>query len=122
MGPDSLLSKRKKNQSSGSNQFNWQNPLHLCSVLLNHQILIDGKDIRQLDLRWLRSQIGVVHQEPVLFSGTVAENIAIGRLSATQEEIEAAARMADAHDFIAKLPQVRTRFHILLLSTHEMCA
>ena len=70
-------------------------------------MLIDGKNIRQLDLKWLRSQIGVVQQEPVLFSGTLAENIALGHVDATQEEIEAAAKMADAHNFIIKLPQVR---------------
>ncbi|VDD73998.1 unnamed protein product [Mesocestoides corti] len=70
------------------------------------EILIDGKDIRTLDLVWLRKQIGVVQQEPTLFSGTVAENIAFGLPGATEQEIEAAAKMADAHDFILKLPQV----------------
>uniref|UniRef100_A0A5K3EJJ9 ABC transporter domain-containing protein n=3 Tax=Mesocestoides corti TaxID=53468 RepID=A0A5K3EJJ9_MESCO len=69
------------------------------------EILIDGKDIRTLDLVWLRKQIGVVQQEPTLFSGTVAENIAFGLPGATEQEIEAAAKMADAHDFILKLPQ-----------------
>ncbi|VDK32048.1 unnamed protein product [Taenia asiatica] len=69
------------------------------------EVLIDGKNIKELDLKWFRGQIGVVQQEPVLFSGTIAENIALGRPNATEEEIEAAAKMADAHNFILKLPQ-----------------
>ncbi|EUB64563.1 Multidrug resistance protein [Echinococcus granulosus] len=69
------------------------------------EVLIDGRNIRELDLKWFRGQIGVVQQEPVLFSGTIAENIALGCPNATDEEIEIAAKMADAHDFILKLPQ-----------------
>nr|CDS29073.1 multidrug resistance protein 1 [Hymenolepis microstoma] len=69
------------------------------------QILIDGRDIKTLDLKWFRQQIGVVQQEPVLFSGTIAENISLGRPGATQEEIIEAAKLADAHDFVLKLPQ-----------------
>ncbi|BHF61348.1 tRNA N6-adenosine threonylcarbamoyltransferase [Sparganum proliferum] len=71
---------------------------------LEGEILIDGVDIRDLDIKWYRSQLGVVSQEPVLFSGTVAENIALGRPGATQEDIEKAAKMADVHDFILSLP------------------
>jgi ATP-binding cassette subfamily B (MDR/TAP) protein 1 len=52
-------------------------------------------------VRWLRSQLGLVSQEPVLFQGTVAENIRYGKPDATQAEIEEAARNANAHDFIA---------------------
>ena len=62
--------------------------------------MLDGVDLRTLNVRWLRSILGLVSQEPVLFLGTVAENIAHGKPGATQEEIEAAASMANAHDFI----------------------
>jgi ABC-type multidrug transport system fused ATPase/permease subunit len=69
------------------------------------RIEIDGVDIRDAQLRSLRQQISVVLQDPLLFSGTIGENIRYGRLDATQEEIEAAARAANAHDFIAALPE-----------------
>lgn len=68
------------------------------------RILIDGRDARGLTLKSLRAQISVVLQEPLLFSGTIAENIQYGRLEATQEEIIAAAKAANAHDFIERLP------------------
>ena len=68
------------------------------------RILIDGVDIRELTLRSLREQIGLVLQEPLLFSGTIEDNIRYGRLEATQEQIVAAARAANAHDFIEALP------------------
>jgi len=63
-------------------------------------VLIDGVDIRTLNLAWLRAQIGMVGQEPVLFEGTVAENIARGKEGATQEDVVEAAKSANAHDFI----------------------
>ncbi|EOD40092.1 putative ABC transporter, partial [Emiliania huxleyi CCMP1516] len=63
-------------------------------------LMLDGVDIRTLNLRWLRQQIGVVGQEPVLFEGTVAENIGYGREGATEGEIEEAAQQANAHGFI----------------------
>ena len=69
------------------------------------RIEIDGVDLRDLKLHSLRDQISVVLQDPLLFSGTIGENIRYGRLDATQEEIEAAARAANAHDFIAALPK-----------------
>lgn len=69
------------------------------------RVEIDGVDLRDLQLRSLREQISVVLQDPLLFSGTIGENIRYGRLDATQEEIEAAARAANAHDFIAALPK-----------------
>jgi len=73
-------------------------------------VLIDGHDVRDLTLSSLRSRIGVVMQESVLFSGSVRDNIAYGRPDASEEEVEAAARAAQAHDFIAKLPHgYRTR-------------
>jgi ABC-type methionine transport system ATPase subunit len=64
-------------------------------------ITLDGLDITTLNVRWLRSQLGLVGQEPVLFQGTVAQNIAYGKLSgASQAEIEEAAKAANAHGFI----------------------
>jgi len=64
------------------------------------RILIDNCDIRQVTVKSLRQQIGIVPQETILFSDTVIENIRYGRLEATQAEIEAAAQAANAHDFI----------------------
>lgn len=69
------------------------------------RILLDGTDIRQLTLKSLREQISIVLQEPLLFSGTIAENIRYGRLDATTDEIVAAARAANAHDFVQRLPK-----------------
>jgi ATP-binding cassette subfamily B protein len=69
------------------------------------RVLLDGRDLRDLDLADLRRQFSIVLQEPVLFSATVAENIAYGRPAATEAEIEAAARAAGAHDFVAALPE-----------------
>lgn len=67
-------------------------------------IRIDGVDIRDLPLRFLRSQIGLVQQEPFLFNGTIRDNLAYGDLTATTAAIETAASLAQAHDFIAALP------------------
>ena len=68
------------------------------------EILIDGHDNRDIGLRSLRGQIGVVLQEPFLFEGTVADNIGYGKPGATRQEIVAAAKAANAHDFIVKFP------------------
>jgi ATP-binding cassette, subfamily B, bacterial MsbA len=68
------------------------------------QVSIDGVDIRCLQVKSLREQIGIVPQETLLFGGTVRENILYGRLDATQAEVEDAARAANAHDFILGLP------------------
>ncbi|XP_024024823.1 ABC transporter B family member 1 [Morus notabilis] len=68
------------------------------------QVLLDGHDIKTLKLRWLRQQIGLVSQEPALFATTIKENILLGRPDADQVEIEEAARVANAHSFIIKLP------------------
>jgi len=68
-------------------------------------IRIDGTDIKQVTLDSLRAQVGIVPQETILFNGTVYDNILYGRLDATKEEIEAAAKAANAHDFIMELPQ-----------------
>jgi ATP-binding cassette subfamily B protein/subfamily B ATP-binding cassette protein MsbA len=69
------------------------------------RVLVDGVDVRQYDVRSLRERIAIVLQEPVLFSGTIADNLRYGRLDATREEIEQAARAAHAHDFISRLPK-----------------
>jgi ATP-binding cassette subfamily B protein len=68
------------------------------------RILADGQDLRELDLDAFRRQIGIVYQESFLFSNTVAANIAFGHPHATTEQIERAARIASAHDFITALP------------------
>lgn len=68
------------------------------------EILLDGHDIRNLDLKWLRGRIGLVNQEPALFATTIAANILYGKDDATQEEIEDAATAANVHSFIEKLP------------------
>ncbi len=67
-------------------------------------VSIDGVDVRRLSLHSLRAQLGVVLQEPLLFSGSIAENIRYGRLDATDDEIVSAAHAANAHDFISRLP------------------
>ena len=68
-------------------------------------ISIDGLDAGRYDLRGLRERIALVPQEPVLFEGTIAENVRYGRLDATNDEVEAAARAAQLHEFISRLPQ-----------------
>ena len=68
------------------------------------EILLDGVDVREYRLPDLRTQFALVQQEPVLFSSTVAENIAYARSGASTEEIQAAAKAANAHEFISKLP------------------
>ncbi len=65
---------------------------------------IDGQDVRRIRLRDLRAQFGVVLQEPLLFNISVADNIRYARPRATQSEIEAAARVAEIHDFITTMP------------------
>jgi len=67
-------------------------------------VLVDDRDLRELDPHWLRGQIGVVAQEPILFSTSIEANISYGRESATREQIEAAAQAANAADFIDGFP------------------
>ena len=67
-------------------------------------ILVDGHDIRTITLQSLREQIGIVPQETILFNGTVYDNILYGRLDASEAEVIAAAKAANAHEFIEKLP------------------
>ncbi|CAF4341829.1 unnamed protein product [Rotaria sp. Silwood2] len=71
------------------------------------QILLDGVDIRLLNIHWLRSHFGLVSQEPVLFDLTIAENIAYGLENVPMEHIINAARKANIHQFIDRLPQVK---------------
>lgn len=72
---------------------------------LSGAIFLDGHDIRTLQLRWLRSQIGLVSQEPMLFATTIFDNIQYGRPGASEEDVYAAAKAANAHDFIVNLPR-----------------
>ncbi|HEX3910073.1 MAG TPA: ABC transporter ATP-binding protein [Solirubrobacteraceae bacterium] len=67
-------------------------------------VLLDGADVRSVDLRSLRHAVAVVSDDPFLFSASVAENIAYGRPDASREEVEAAARRAQAYEFVARLP------------------
>ncbi len=82
----------------------------ICSLLprfydvTGGRITIDGKDVRTLTLKSLRSHIGVVQQDVYLFSGTIRDNIAYGKPDASDEEIIDAAKRANIHDFISELP------------------
>lgn len=69
------------------------------------KVSLDGQDVKSLNLNWLRSKIGVVSQEPVLFAASIEENIKYGCATATYYDIEQAAKKANAHDFISHLPQ-----------------
>ncbi|VDL93412.1 unnamed protein product [Schistocephalus solidus] len=69
------------------------------------EVLLDDHNVQNLHLGWLRQQLGVVAQEADIFTGTVADNIRIGSIDASDEEIEAAAILANAHEFIMKFPQ-----------------
>jgi ABC-type multidrug transport system fused ATPase/permease subunit len=73
--------------------------------LSSGQILVDGQNINSLNLTQLRQNIGVVPQEVLLFGGSIRENIAYGRPDATEEEIIAAAKKANAYDFISSFPE-----------------
>lgn len=81
------------------------------------EITINDVDARQLSLGWLRSQMGIVSQEPVLFDATIAENIAYGDNSrhVSMDEIVEAAKKANIHEFIANLPQVLTFFFLYFI-------
>jgi ABC transporter fused permease/ATP-binding protein len=69
------------------------------------RVTFDGRDLRSLDPRWLRAQIGTVAQEPILFATTVADNIRYGRPGASDADVEAAARAANAHPFVSRFPE-----------------
>ena len=67
------------------------------------EVLLDGENIKNLKLEWLRSQIGLVTQEPALLSLSIRDNIAYGRSNATSDQVEEAAKIAHAHTFISSL-------------------
>ncbi len=69
------------------------------------RVLLDGRDVRELDPTWLRKQIGVVAQEPILLSGTIEENVRYGRADASDAEVRDALRAANAHDFVWAFPE-----------------
>ncbi|KAA8534255.1 hypothetical protein F0562_031772 [Nyssa sinensis] len=68
------------------------------------QVLLDGRDLKLYNLRWLRNHMGLVQQEPIIFSTTIRENIIYARHNASEAEIKEAARIANAHHFISSLP------------------
>lgn len=72
---------------------------------LSGNILLDGNDIRELDLKWLRQQIGLVNQEPALFATTIRDNILYGKNDASNEEITRATKLSEAINFINNLPE-----------------
>jgi ATP-binding cassette, subfamily B, bacterial MsbA len=71
----------------------------------NGVVMIDYKDMKEQDIRWLRNNMGYVGQEPVLFNDTIYNNIAYGKDNCTREEVEKAAKNANAHDFICSLEE-----------------
>lgn len=90
--------------STGSGKSTFVNLISRFYDVSAGQILIDGIDVKEYPLHKLREKIGVVPQKAVLFSGTIAENIRWGKQDASDEEVIAAAKMAQAHEFISKLP------------------
>lgn len=82
--------------------------LQPCTVTVGiFQVKLDGHDIRSLNVKWLRENMAIVSQEPVLFGTTIAENIRYGCEEAADEDVERAVREANAYDFISTLPDVR---------------
>ena len=81
--------------------------------------MVDGKDLKTLNVAWLRSHIGIVNQEPILFQGSIEENIRLGKSDATDDEVQTAAKMANAHDFIMTLPQVLFSFFLPFIFIDE---
>jgi len=90
---------------SGAGKSTLMNVLPRFYDIQRGRILIDGQDIRAVTMRSLRQAIGIVPQEPALFTGTIWENILYGRRDAPEEEVRAAARAANADEFIQQLPQ-----------------
>ncbi|MBP2301370.1 ABC transporter ATP-binding protein [Azospirillum picis] len=90
---------------SGSGKTTFVKLIQRLYDVTDGRILIDGQSVAGATQQSLRSHIAIVPQEPILFHRTLAENIAYGRPDATMEEIEQAARLANAHDFIARLPK-----------------
>lgn len=90
---------------------------------LSGQILLDGCDIRHLDLKWLRQQIGLVNQEPALFATTIRENILYGKSDASLEDIARAAKLSEAMTFINNLPdrfETQVQFVLHKLFVHAL--
>ena len=72
---------------------------------LSGEVMLDGVNIKKLELKWLRTQIGLVNQEPALFATSIKENILYGNPDATDKEVEDACRAANAHSFISQFPE-----------------
>lgn len=85
---------------SGSGKSTFVSLLTRAQDPVSGEVLLDGKDVKDLDLTGLRESISTLHQEAVLFAGTIRDNIRMGRLDASDEEVIAAAKAANAHDFI----------------------
>lgn len=95
---------------------------YLTSKFFAGQILIDNVDIKTLQLKWLRDQIGLVNQEPALFATTILENILYGKPDATMAEVEAATSAANAHSFITLLPNgynTQVKYIFTLMINHD---
>jgi ATP-binding cassette subfamily B protein len=90
---------------SGSGKTTFVKLIQRLYDVTDGRVMIDGQNIAQATQESLRSQIAIVQQEPILFHRSLSENIAYARPEATQAEIERAARLANAHDFIARLPR-----------------
>ncbi len=90
---------------TGSGKTSFVNLIPRFYDVTQGHVLVDGRDVREMDLVTLRRQIGIVLQTSLLFSDTIRANIAYGRPDASEEEIFAAARAAQAHEFILELPQ-----------------
>ncbi|CAA0093517.1 Putative multidrug export ATP-binding/permease protein [Starkeya nomas] len=90
---------------SGSGKTTFVKLLQRLYDVTGGRVLIDGHDVREVAQASLRQQVAIVQQEPILFHRTLAENIAYGRPGASEAEIERAARLANAHDFILRLPK-----------------
>lgn len=90
---------------TGSGKTTVMNLLNRFYDVNSGQITFDGTDIREVDLKSLRDQVGIVLQESVIFSRSIAENIKFGKPSATDEEMIAAAKQANIHEFIMSLPE-----------------
>jgi len=82
--------------------------LNLILILYHSQIYLDSIKLTDLNVHWLRDQIGVVSQEPILFGVSIADNIRYGREDITNDELIEAAIQANAYDFIKELPNVKS--------------
>jgi ABC-type multidrug transport system fused ATPase/permease subunit len=88
------------------------------------EVLIDGANIKDLQLKWLRRQIGLVSQEPALFATSIRENILYGKDGATEDEVMEAAKSANAYNFVTQLPRgfdTQVRVQILVLVMSVLC-